>query len=151
LQAPEPTEPAEDKEPVASLMAARGKLVDQRRALARRAALQPPHGVEQEAGAIVRVQAAVDAIDRAIADEFALAADEARDAPPQGALEHIPVHAYHLLRRLAADTLSLTRLGGVEEAGAVQFLLSRGLAEQLDGSIKATAAGRAIGEVSDER
>ena len=43
-------------------------------------------------------------------------------------LEHIPVSAYHLLRRLAEQPLSLRALTGREVKAAVAFLTSRGLA-----------------------
>jgi hypothetical protein len=68
-------------------------------------------------------------------------------------LEHIPVPAYHLLRRLAEQPVSVRGLGGREVKAAVGFLTSRGLAALDDGGLQLviTPAGLEIGEIADER
>lgn len=68
-------------------------------------------------------------------------------------LEHIPVSAYHLLRRLAERPVSLRRLTGRDQEAAVGFLTSRGLAALNDeqGKLVITPSGKEIGEIADER
>lgn len=66
-------------------------------------------------------------------------------------VEHIPVYAYHLLRRLAERPLARRTLHGQEDDAAVDFLLSRELAVADAGLITATAAGSEIGVIADER
>jgi len=68
-------------------------------------------------------------------------------------LEHVPVSAYHLLRQLAEGPVALRSLAGRDGATAVDFLVSRGLAEP-DGRkqhLAITPAGKEIGEIADER
>ncbi|MHA6731591.1 hypothetical protein [Devosia sp. A369] len=66
-------------------------------------------------------------------------------------LEHTPVQAYFVLRRLAHDPIEVSTLHGFSNQGLVHFLISRGLAVEADGFIAITAAGRAIGEIADDR
>ena len=68
-------------------------------------------------------------------------------------LEHVPVYAYHLLRRITRGPLDATTLHGHEDAAAVTFLLSRDLIVRSadDQILTATAAGEEIGEIADER
>ncbi len=66
---------------------------------------------------------------------------------PAPRLEHIPVYAYHLLRRLAKDPIPLRSLFGSEDEGAVFFLTSRGLAERRGTDLVSLSAGHAIGEI----
>ncbi|HVX82463.1 MAG TPA: hypothetical protein VHB23_13905 [Devosiaceae bacterium] len=63
-------------------------------------------------------------------------------------LEHIPVYAYHLLRRLGVGPVALTSLYGTDDEGAVFFVVSRGLATREDNNLTITPAGRSIGEVT---
>lgn len=68
-------------------------------------------------------------------------------------LEHIPVYAYHLLRRLSLGPVAVRTLFGGEDEGAVQFLVSRGLATTAGNGelLEITPAGQEIGEIADER
>lgn len=67
-------------------------------------------------------------------------------------LEHVPVDAYHLLRRLSQGPVGLGTLHGRDDEAAVAFLLSRGLAEEPEaGYLAPTPAGLEIGEIADER
>lgn len=68
-------------------------------------------------------------------------------------LEHIPVSAYHLLRRLAEQPVSIRGLAGRDQEAAVRFLTSRGLAALDDeqGQLVITPSGQEIGEIADER
>lgn len=72
-------------------------------------------------------------------------------APTQGQLEYVPVQIYHVLRRLSQGAISTSSMHGREDEGLVQFLLSRGLAVEIDGMLHITVAGKAIGEIEDER
>ena len=68
-------------------------------------------------------------------------------------LEHIPVYAYHFLRRVSQEPVSATAPMGLEDNEAVKFLLSRDLiAASDDGALfEITAAGEELGEIVDER
>jgi hypothetical protein len=68
-------------------------------------------------------------------------------------LEHVPVYAYHLLRRLSQAPVPLSILYGQDDESAVTFLHSRALATtSADGKfLTITAAGEALGEIADER
>jgi hypothetical protein len=66
-------------------------------------------------------------------------------------LEHIPVSAYHLLRRLAEQPIPLRSLTGRDVKAAVAFLTSRGLAAPDGLQLGITPAGQEIGEIADER
>lgn len=68
-------------------------------------------------------------------------------------LEHIPVLAYHLLRRISRGPVTATTRLGDEEYDAVTFLLSRDLIAKSEdgGSFSITAAGEELGEIADER
>lgn len=72
-------------------------------------------------------------------------------APTLGKLEYVPVQIYHVLRRLSQGAISTNSMHGREDEGLVQFLLSRGLAVEIDGMLHITVAGKAIGEIEDER
>ncbi len=72
-------------------------------------------------------------------------------APTQGQLEYVPVQIYHVLRRLSQGAISTNSMHGREDEGLVGFLLSRGLAVEIDGMLHITVAGKAIGEIEDER
>jgi len=63
-------------------------------------------------------------------------------------LEHIPVYAYHLLRRLSVGSVALSGLFGTDDEGSVFFLVSRGLATREGANLVITEAGRSIGEVA---
>ncbi len=64
--------------------------------------------------------------------------------------EHIPVYAYHLLRRLALGDVDDRSLHGIADEDAVHFLLSRGLATRAGRLLKITDAGKALGEITPE-
>lgn len=66
-------------------------------------------------------------------------------------LEYVPIQIYHVLRRLSQGAISTNSMHGREDEGLVQFLLSRGLAVEIDGMLHITVAGTAIGEIEDER
>ena len=68
-------------------------------------------------------------------------------------LEHVPVHAYHLLRRVSRGPVETATLYGADDTAALAFLLSRDLICYLEEGrlIATTAAGEEIGEVADER
>jgi hypothetical protein len=68
-------------------------------------------------------------------------------------LEHIPVHAYQLLRRIARGAVSSAALFSREDAAAIAFLLSRELISRSDdgGTLMITEAGGELGEIADER
>ena len=66
-------------------------------------------------------------------------------------LEHTPVDAYFVLRRLAQAPIEAKALFGVSNEGLVQFLISRGLAVEVNGLVSITRAGHAIGEIPDDR
>lgn len=72
-------------------------------------------------------------------------------APHDGQLEHVPVRAYHVLRRLSQGSIPTDSMHGVEDRGLAAFLVSRGLAVEVGGKLKITVAGKAIGEIEDER
>lgn len=68
-------------------------------------------------------------------------------------LEHIPVYAYHLLRRISRGPVALATLFGQDDESALRYLLTRQLAEaSADGALVCiTDAGEELGEVADER
>jgi hypothetical protein len=68
-------------------------------------------------------------------------------------LEHVPVYAYHLLRRITRGPVRAASLYGDDDNAAMSFLLSRDLITRSpDGAVLAvTAAGDEIGEIADER
>jgi len=68
-------------------------------------------------------------------------------------LEHIPVYAYHLLRRLSRSPVAAGTLHGQQDSDAVAFLVSRDLARLSDDgqTLSITAAGEELGEIADER
>jgi hypothetical protein len=68
-------------------------------------------------------------------------------------LEHIPVYAYHLLRRISHDPVAASTIHGKQDVGAVEFLVSRELIRLSDDgqSYSITAAGEELGEIADER
>jgi hypothetical protein len=66
-------------------------------------------------------------------------------------LEHTPVDAYFVLRRLAQAPIETKALFGFSNEGLVQFLVSRGLAVEVNGLVSITRAGHAIGEIPDDR
>ena len=66
-------------------------------------------------------------------------------------LEHTPVEAYFILRRLAQAPIETKALFGFSNEGMVQFLISRGLAAEENGMVLITGIGRSIGEVPDDR
>jgi hypothetical protein len=68
-------------------------------------------------------------------------------------LEHVPVYAYHLLRRIAHDEIGTATLFGQEDEAAMAFLLSREMIEIAgDGkTLIITQAGAELGEIADER
>jgi hypothetical protein len=68
-------------------------------------------------------------------------------------LEHIPVYAYHLLRRISHEPVDASTLFGREDEEAVQFLLSRDLVRKSDDGrlLEITSAGEELGEIADER
>ena len=68
-----------------------------------------------------------------------------------GKLEYIPVRAYHMLRNLSREAINTQSVHGFEDIGLVQFLVSRGLAVDLDGVLTITTAGKAMGEIEDDR
>lgn len=71
-------------------------------------------------------------------------------AAPGRAREHVPVYAYHLLRRLERGPVSIGLLHGIEDEGAVSFLVSRGLARVAGPALVITPAGGRVGEVEPE-
>jgi hypothetical protein len=66
-------------------------------------------------------------------------------------LEHAPVDAYFILRRLAQAPIETKALFGFSNEGLVQFLISRGLAIEANGFVSITKVGYAIGEIPDDR
>ena len=68
-------------------------------------------------------------------------------------LEHIPVYAYHLLRRIARAPIAAATLHGQDDGEAVAFLISRELirASEDGETLSITAAGEELGEIADER
>jgi hypothetical protein len=68
-------------------------------------------------------------------------------------LEHIPVAAYHLLRRLSHGPVAFAALHGREDEDLVGFLVSRDLAVlSEDGTTLAiTPVGEELGSIADER
>jgi hypothetical protein len=68
-------------------------------------------------------------------------------------LEHIPVSAYHLLRRLSREAVPLESLFGREDKGLIDFLVTRKLASHgTDGaSLLITPEGEELGTIADER
>lgn len=70
---------------------------------------------------------------------------------PRACLEHTPVEAYFVLRLLAQASVEIRALFGSRNEGVVQFLISRGLAVEERGLLSITCAGRAIGEIPDDR
>jgi hypothetical protein len=67
-------------------------------------------------------------------------------------LEHVPVAAYELLRRLAVRPLPVAGLHARSDRTALEFLVSRQLAElSADGEfLMITMAGSELGEIADE-
>jgi len=65
-------------------------------------------------------------------------------------VEHIPVYAYHRLRRLSISPIALASLFGTDDEGAVFFLVSRGLATRIDDTLAITEGGRSIGGIAPE-
>ena len=65
-------------------------------------------------------------------------------------VEHIPVYAYHLLRRLSTSPIALPSLFGTDDEGAVFFLVSRGLATRIDDNLVITEGGKSIGDVAPD-
>ena len=65
-------------------------------------------------------------------------------------LEHTPVQAYFVLRRLAQSSIEVSTMHGFSDEGLVRFLISRGLAVENDGVLSITTAGKAIGEIATE-
>lgn len=63
--------------------------------------------------------------------------------------EHIPVDAYHLLRRLNRAPISLQSLQGVDVEAAADFLVSRRLARRRSVELVITRAGRGVGQVPE--
>ena len=70
----------------------------------------------------------------------------------RAAREHIPVHAYELLRRVSEARLPVDTLHGKQDEYGLQFLLSRGLVEKTGdgGFFELTAAGSELGEIAAE-
>ena len=68
-------------------------------------------------------------------------------------LEHIPVHAYQLLRRIARGSIPGAALFSRDDTAALEFLLSRGLITKSDDgqNLVITDAGGELGEIADER
>jgi hypothetical protein len=68
-------------------------------------------------------------------------------------LEHIPVYAYHLLRRISQGPVEVATLFGREDQGVMEYLLSRELVTKSeDGRLLCiTPAGEELGEIADER
>jgi hypothetical protein len=68
-------------------------------------------------------------------------------------LEHVPVAAYELLRRLAERPLRLAGLHARSDRTALEYLVSRQLAE-LSAEVEfmmITVAGSELGEIAEER
>jgi len=65
-------------------------------------------------------------------------------------VEHVPVYAYHLLRRLSISAIALESLFGTDDEGAIFFLVSRGLATRFEGNLTITDSGRSVGGVALE-
>lgn len=67
-------------------------------------------------------------------------------------LEHIPVHAYHLLRQVSQEDFRVATLHARDDLAALEFLLSRQLVQlSPDGSrVAITAAGHELGEIAAE-
>lgn len=61
--------------------------------------------------------------------------------------EHIPVYSYGLLRRLTQGPVLLRTLYGTDEEAAVFFLVSRGLAERIEGDLAVTVQGAELGQI----
>ena len=68
-------------------------------------------------------------------------------------LEHIPVYAYHLLRRVSHDPAEISTLFAAADEAAMAFLLSRDLVRRSDDGLylMITSAGEELGEIADER
>ncbi len=68
-------------------------------------------------------------------------------------LEHIPVYAYHLLRRISHRPVEISTLFASADEAAVAFLLSRDLVTRSDDGryLRITSAGEELGEIADER
>jgi hypothetical protein len=76
-----------------------------------------------------------------------------RPRPSRSAtLEHIPVHAYELLRRVSEARLPVDTLHGRQDEYGLEFLLSRGLVEKTGdgGFFELTVAGSELGEIAAE-
>lgn len=96
----------------------------------------------------------IESEDKPIWESYLPQADAVRTAvalAPQGQLEHVPVRAYHVLRRLSQGTIPTDSMHGVEDRGLASFLVSRGLAVEAEGKLRITVAGKAIGEIEDDR
>jgi hypothetical protein len=65
-------------------------------------------------------------------------------------LEHTPVQAYFVLRRLAQSSIEIRTMHGFSDEGLVRFLITRGLAVENNGVPSITMAGRAVGEIAAE-
>ncbi|AKR56438.1 hypothetical protein GCM10011321_03090 [Youhaiella tibetensis] len=73
-----------------------------------------------------------------------------RPKASERALEHVPVDAYYLLRRLGQGPVPLTDLYGIRDEGLVDFLITRGLAVRDSDELLITEAGRGMGEIEEE-
>lgn len=64
-------------------------------------------------------------------------------------LEHIPVHAYYLLRQLSQRPVTMHSLHAADDRAAVEFLLTRGLAVKSEDKLmlQETDAGQVVGEI----
>ena len=97
----------------------------------------------------------VEELPRAGLDRLLMKAVTRRPAPQvtSDRREHIPVYAYHLLRRVAQNPVPVVTLFGREDDAALAFLLSRGLVTvgAGDDRVGITAAGEELGAISDER
>ena len=73
-----------------------------------------------------------------------------KDAGPN--LEHIPVSAYQLLRRLSREAVPVSSLHGRDDQASLAFLTSRQLVETAaDGvTLTVTPAGSELGEIAAE-
>jgi hypothetical protein len=67
-------------------------------------------------------------------------------------LEHIPVAAYDLLRRLSRDPITVAELHGRADRSGLDFLVSRQLAQlSADGAfLMTTTAGSELGQIAEE-
>jgi hypothetical protein len=69
-----------------------------------------------------------------------------------GRLEHIPVAAYHLLRRVSRGSIPIASLHSRDDEAAVSYLLTRQLATASpDHWLTITDTGEELGEIAKER